>query len=145
MTEMKKMIISKVDYLTISEIANRYSMSVEDFGKLLSKKDESSLRHQIRFSEDELRIIDKEASKLKLTRSKYCRMSYLKVLQDGSYMNLDIKYIKDQSYNVKRDMRVAVSFDNANDYKDMRALARKFSLPFASLMRYLALKNAEEN
>lgn len=134
-------IIEEKDYNTLINMAKKYNMNVEDFGKLISKKVERDIRHQIRFSPDEIEIVDSRAAKLDMTRSEYCRRCYMKVIDEKLYMNLDIKELKKDTYKSKvtRDIRVAISFDDAEQYKIMRKLAKDFSLQFSTLIRYFAL------
>ena len=141
MVDMKNKIINDADYDMITIIAKKYGMGVEDFGKLLSRKPDKDLRHQIPFNADEIFFIDSKAGELNMTRSEYIRRCYMKAIKDKLYMNMDIKELKANTYGgqVVRDIRVSLSFNDAEDYKIMRKVAKDFSLQFSTLIRYFAL------
>lgn len=141
MNNIKTKILSKSDYDMICIMAKKYSMSVEDFGKLLSKKVDKNIRHQIRFNANEIKLIDTKAGNLNMTRSEYCRRCYMKAIENKSYMSMNIRDLKENTYGGKivRDIRVSLSFDDAEQYKEMRKIAKEFSLQFSTLIRYFAL------
>lgn len=138
--DFKYEIINESDIDMIATMANKYNMSIEDFGKLLSKKDKQ-IRHQIRFSEAEIKIVDENAEKLKMNRSEYCRRCYMKAIKNRLYENINISELRGNAYSgeVTRDIRVSVSFTDAEDYKLMRKTAKDLSLKFSTLLRYFAL------
>lgn len=131
-------IVDKKDYEAISKIAAKYSMSVEAFCRLLSKKfNAKQLASQVRFSPEEIQKVDNRASKIGVNRSKYCRLCYKKALKDELYKNFEI--LDAMRSPIKRDVVVNISFDDAEEFKEMKALAKKFSVPFANLLRYFSL------
>ncbi len=131
-------IIAKSDFEIIKKIAKNYNMSIEDFGRLISKKADKPLRHHVRFSDEELKEVDKKAKALKLKRSKYCRLCYKKALEQELYKNINILDAAEKDGTTRKN-RVSISFDSAEEYKKMRELADKFSIHFSSLIRYFAL------
>lgn len=141
MQNMKSSLINQSDYEMISIMAKKYNMSVEDFGRILSKKVEKDIRHQIRFSTDEVKLIDARAEKLNMTRSEYCRRCYMKAIDEKLFADMNIRDLKTNmcSSQTARDVRVALSFDDAEKYKEMRKLAKDLSMHFSTLVRHFAL------
>ena len=132
-------VISTDDLKIIAEIAEKYDMTVVEFGRFIGKgKNEKGVRVHVRFSEDELSIIDKEASKVKLSRSKYCREAYNWFIDSGIYKNVNVKDLREDKSD--RSIRVNVMFPDAEEYKKMHKLAKGFSIPFSTLIRYCALR-----
>lgn len=141
MKNLKMEIINEEDYNVICDMAKKYNMSVDDFGRLLSKKIEKDIRLQVRFSADELKTIDIKAGKYNMSRSEYCRTCCLKAIKEKQYENLNICEIQGDAYNKNtvRDMKVCISFDDAMEYSKMRKVAMDLSMKFSTMVRYFAL------
>lgn len=133
--------IDEGDYEIIESIAAKYNLSVESFGKLISKKNEDN-RPTVRFTEQEMEIIDTRRAKFPMSRSEYCRRCFMKAIDDGSYRDIDIRAIKKDTYNkgtIARTKRAAMTVNNENDFKKMLELCDKLGLQLAALVRYFAL------
>lgn len=152
MSDNKKLIISNDDMLRLKkaeqtfrnvcdEIANKYGISSDDCIKLLSINVNRNIRHQIRFSVDELEIIDNRAAEYNMSRSEYCRRCLIKFMEERAYINLDIPALKKDSYksNEVRDIRIAISFDDPELYLRMKKLSKELSIQLSSLIRCVSL------
>lgn len=134
-------VIKKGDLETIENIAEKYCITVQELGRILSRKTGSYPRLQILLNVDELHNIDRKSKKLDLSRSRYCSMCYKKALKEKLYENINVlQAMSDgESGKMKREHRAVISFDSAKDYRDMKKLADDLGMPFSSLMRYFAL------
>lgn len=134
-------VIKKTDLELLEKIASKYCVSLQELGRIISRKKATYPRLQILLNSDELSKIDKKAKEKKLSRSKYCSMCYKMALKKKCYENIDvIKAIgRNQDEKNKREYRAVISFDNADDYIEMKKLSKKLGIPCSSLMRYFAL------
>lgn len=141
MNNDKDNVIDKSDLELIESMAEKYCITVQELGRILSRKTGSYPRLQILLNVDELHNIDRKSKKLNLSRSRYCSMCYKKALKEKLYENIDVlQAMSDvKSGKMKRDHRAVISFDNAKDYREMKKLADDLGIPFSSLMRYFAL------
>lgn len=137
-------IIEKEDIKILENIAEKYKVDLKELGQYLIKKDTERLVHQIRVNADELSIINNKADKLNMKRSEYVRSCFLKIINDGTFILTDISEIKKTSRNQKRDIKIPISFNNIDEYMKMRTLAKKYSLSFASFLRYISLSTELE-
>lgn len=134
-------VIENEDLKVIETIAEKYCISVQELGRILSRKTGSYPRLQILLNVEELHTIDRRAKKLNLSRAKYCRMCYRKALNEELYDNIDVLKVVSENQNgkLKREHRAVISFDNAKDYRMMKKLSDELGIPFSSLMRYFCL------
>lgn len=134
-------VIENEDLKIIEKIAEKYCISVQELGRIISRRNGSYPRLQILLNLEELHNIDGKAKKLNLSRTKYCSLCYRKALKEKLYENIDVLQAmsETQSGKMKREHRAVISFDNAKDYRDMKKLADNLGIPFSSLMRYFAL------
>lgn len=131
-------VIKKNDLKIIEDIAKKYDMSLVEFGRFIGKlKNEKGVRHHVRFSDDELTYVDKKAKDLNLSRSEYCFDAAKYFIQKEVYKKVDVKDLREA--NGDRGKRVCVSFTNGKEYINMWQLAKGFSIPFSTLIRYCAL------
>lgn len=128
------------DLKIIKKIADKYNLSLQELGRVLTRKNGKYLRLQILLNIDEINLIDERAGALKLSRSKYCTLCYKKALKENLYDNIDILRVVGESENgKKREHRAVISFDMTSDYLEMKKLSDDLGLPFSSLVRYFAL------
>lgn len=134
-------VINGKDLKVIEAIAEKYDMSLVEFGRFIGKlKNEKGIRSHVRFSEDELKYVDAKVKKNKLDRSKYCKIAYQYFMQSDVYKKIDIMDLReDKEEKSVKGKRVCVSFADANEYLKMKNFAKGFSIPFATLIRYCAL------
>lgn len=131
-------LIDEKDMELIQKIAHKYDMSVAEFGRFLGKKNnEKGVRFQIRFSVEELEYVDKLADELEVSRSRYCQIAYRWFVENEIYKTMNILDFKESEG--EKNMRVSVSFNDAEEYKSLRKFAKEFSIPFSALLRYCAL------
>lgn len=135
-------LIDKNDYETIEKIAEKYSLTIQDLGKILANKKKTFLRLQIKLTDDELAAIDRSAASLGLTRSKYCTLCYKRALDFKLYEEIDVLDSETMSKKGKsiRKNVVAISFDNPIEYKKLKEISCKMGIPFSCMMRHFALK-----
>lgn len=138
MDKMIEQILQEEDLNMIKKIADKYKLSIQELGRMLSRKNGQYLRLQILLNVDEINLIDKRAKAVNLSRSKYCTFCYKKALRENLYDNIDILKVVGESEK-KREHRAVISFDMANDYLEMKKLADDLGIPFSSLVRYFAL------
>lgn len=135
-------IISKQDMETLEKIADKYSISIQELGKIISQKERKNyLTLQIRFSDEELNILNERSRKLNIARSKYCVLCYQKAMKEHLYKDLNVlEIIGKERQQSKKTNRINISFSsNENDYKEMKKLAEELGIKFTSLIRYFAL------
>lgn len=133
-------LLQSEDLLMIKKIADKYRLSVQELGRIISRKNGKYYRLQILLNKDEIDLIDKNAKRLKLSRSKYCTLCYKKALRENLYDNIDIlKVVGESESGKKREHRAVISFDMPSDYLEMKKLADDLGIPFSSLVRYFAL------
>ena len=139
--EMNESVIKNEDLKTIEMIAEKYCISIQELGRIISRRNGSYPRLQILLNVEELHSIDRKARNLNLSRTKYCSLCYRKALKDKLYENIDVLQAMSETKNgnMKREHRAVISFDNAKDYREMKKLADNLGIPFSSLMRYFAL------
>lgn len=138
---MEDKILDKSDMEIIEEIANKYCITVLELGRIISRKKQSYPRLQILLSKNELEIIDKKAKEKNISRSKYCSMCFKKALTNKEYENLDVMKIiaRNTEGKDKREERAVISFDNANDYKEIKRVSKSLGIPCSALIRYFTL------
>lgn len=128
------------DLEVIKGIAEKYRLSIQELGRILSRKNGDYPRLQILLNVDEIYSIDKKAKELNLSRSKYCSLCYKKALKEELYKNIDIlKVVGESESGKRREHRAVISFDVSSDYLEMKKLADDLGIPFSSLVRYFAL------
>ena len=128
------------DLEVIKGIAEKYRLSIQELGRILSRKNGDYPRLQILLNIDEIYSIDKKAKELNLSRSKYCSLCYKKAMKEEFYKNIDIlKVVGESESGKRREHRAVISFDVASDYLEMKKLADDLGIPFSSLVRYFAL------
>lgn len=134
-------VIENEDLKIIENMAEKYCVSVQELGRIISRRNGSYPRLQILLNVEELNSIDKKAKELNLSRTKYCSLCYRKALKEKLYDDIDIiqAMSEKQTNKLKREHRAVISFDNAKDYREMKKLADSLGIPFSSLMRYFAL------
>lgn len=131
-------IIDKKDLDLIEEIAEKYDMTLIEFGRFIGKgKNEKGVRCHVRFSVDELIKVDENANALNYSRSKYCQIAYQWFINNEIYKTTNVIDMRETKSD--RNMRVCVSFSNAKEYEKLRELSKGFSIPFSALIRYFAL------
>lgn len=138
---MEDKILDKSDMDIIEAIANKYYISLEELGRILARKKQSYPRLQILLSKSELNIIDKKAKEKNITRSKYCSMCFKKALHNKEYENFDVMKIiaRNTESKEKRGERAVISFENANDYKEIKKVSKDLGIPCSTLIRYFTL------
>lgn len=142
----EEQIIKDEDLRIISNIAKTYNLSVQELGRILARKKATYPRIQILLTIDELNLIDEMAKTLRLSRSKYCSMCCHKALKEELYKNIDmLKVIRESETGNKRVHRAIISYENANEFLEMKKLANDLGTPFSSLMRYFALNIQHQN
>lgn len=131
-------VIHKSDLELLNKMADKYDMSLVDFGRFIVKmKNDKGVRFHVRFSVDELFAVDQKANMLNLTRSKFCNTASKWFVNSDEYKNFKLTTIKETAGD--RDMRVCVLFTDAEDYKSLHELSKRMSIPFSALIRYCAL------
>ncbi len=131
-------VIDASDLNAIKNIAQKYDMTLVEFGRLLGKsKNEKGVRFQIRFTIEESKKIDSLCERYHMARSKYCLMACRKYLENEKYKKINILDVMESREN--REMKVCVSFQHAEDYNKIRSIAKSLSVPFTTLIRYFAL------
>jgi hypothetical protein len=142
-TNIVDKVIDKKDLELIEKLAEKYDMSIVEFGRFLGKKsNEKGVRFQIRFSVDELAYVDEKSNMMDVSRSKYCQMAYQWFVENNIFKSMDISDFKES--DGKKSERVSVLFSDADQYKSMRKMASDFSIPFSALLRYCALNYKTE-
>lgn len=131
-------ILTDDDLKIITGIAEKYSITVQELGRILTRKNYNYPRLQILLNVDEVHSIDRKATSLNLSRSKYCSMCCRKVLREELYKDIDVLKAVGES-GKRREHRAVISFDYSSDYLEFKKLSEELGIPFSSLVRYFAL------
>lgn len=137
-------LINQIDMDTIECIAHSYNMSVLEFARYLSKiaiKNESGVRQQVRFSDEELEKLDRKAAQIGVSRSKLFNLAIAWFINNAVYRDLDVvDYYK---YNTKakstRKNRICILIKNDENFNKLRILSEKLSLNLSELLRYCVM------
>lgn len=131
--------VNKDDISIIEEISKKYNMTIREFGKLLCKSNSTS--KMIRYGSEELNELERRAGKLKMNRSEYIMYCIDKALQEKTYMEMDMKKLKIQTYkcNARRNCRINIYFKKADKLKELEGIAKKFSMQTSTLIREISL------
>lgn len=138
--EKSELFLNDEDINIIEEIADKYNLTMQELGRMMSRKNGRYHRMQILFNSDEMNFIDRKTRELNISRSQYCRLCYRKALKEEIYKDIDIlKVVGGSENNKQREYRAVISFDSSKDYLDVKKLAENLGVPVSSLMRYFAL------
>ena len=131
--------VSKNDISVIEEISKKYNMTIREFVNILSKS--NSNRKMIRYGNEELEELERRATNLKMCRSEYIMYCIDKALQEKTYMEMDMKMLKIQTYkcNARRDNRINVYFKKGDKLEELEGIAKKFSMQTSTLIREISL------
>lgn len=132
--------IENEDLEIIKELAQKYSMSLGEFGKtitILSKG--TTIYKQMRVSRRELDIIVKKAKRLKLKQTDMYILCYRKGIQKENYESIDISKINEQIENETKNICVNVRFTNNKELLQVQNIAEKLGVRVGTLLRYFAL------
>lgn len=142
MNKINDELIEKKDLEILKSMADKYCVSLQELGRIISREKVTYPRLQILLNSKERNIIDSRAKEKNLSRSKYCSICYKVAIENKLYENIDILEVLSRSKNnenEKREERAVISFDNADDYKQMKKLSKELGIPCSSLMRYFSL------
>lgn len=134
-------ILSEKEIEILTGIASMHNLDLNELGKLLSKKDSKTISISIRYSADEVRIIDERADKLRIKRSDYIKRCIVKAISDKEYMNINLRELKENTYKneIKRDIRVPVRINNIDEYMKLLQVTKSLSMQMSSLIRDFSL------
>lgn len=139
-------IIDKQDIETLNQMAKKYKMSFLEFARFIAKIDQKAVKFQIRLSEEEVRLIDESAKMLNLSRGKYvsrgkyCSSAYKWFIENELDKNIVIPEIIELSND--RNIKISISFNNNEEFENITASAKKYSMPISTFIRYCALRYA---
>lgn len=142
MDKINDELLEKNDLEILENIADKYCVSLQELGRIISRKKATYPRLQILLNKNELNIIDGRAKEKNLSRSKYCSICYKVAIENKYYEDIDILEVFSRNYsneNEKREFRAVISFDKADEYKQLKKLSKELGIPSSSLMRYFAL------
>lgn len=137
-------IIQKNDMEQLEKIAEKYDMSLKELCSLILKTqgENSAIRCNVRFSDEEIEKLDKAAAAGGYSRSNYCGNAFKSFIDSNSSLDI-IGLRKDRQTEKKRTIRVCIYFEKTL-YNVLRKTAKEYGVPYSSLVRFLAL-NQEDN
>ena len=137
--ELDYKILSDDDMITIRRLAKKYSMSVTEFGRTISKVGTSTFNRHIRTNNDEYATIKNKAEMAQLSMSAYCVKAAACLVKSGiesiNFTLLNDKRDKKNSDN-KRTQRISISFPSERAYKEICDIATQYNIKYATLIRY---------
>ena len=134
-------IIGGNDMMIVKEMADKYNLSVADFGREITKQNSRNPGRQMRLTEDENRMIRKRANTMNLSMSRYCELcctSFIHKYENGEVDTLTF-YENCRRKGDKRTVRVSVTIYNRKNETKLLHIAQEFSVKLSTLIRYCAL------
>lgn len=125
-------------------IAKKYDMTVNTFCNTILETNVGTTR-QIRFSEEEYRLINNIADSLSLTFNAFvnvCLRNYLDKKDEDSFDKQDMLLHLDRK---KKEKRVNIDFNNIVFAQKINSLAVYYGMPLPSFVRYIIFKYISEN
>lgn len=137
--EVKWEKIEQNDLKIIEEIANKYGITVQEFGKILTKGSTRVLALQFYTNDDENMYLQNCAKEYGMKLSKYIVACCRKGLDEKKYENINLYEIYPPVEKSRKD-RVGVSFDkyNRDVYYRLVEVAEEKNLKAGNLARYFA-------
>ena len=136
-------LLSNEDMETVTKMAEKYSMTVQELGKWLTRKESKVYRIQILLSTKECAYIERKRKKLNLTRSKYSTLCFEKMMKEELYKDIDLSQFCKRSSKAKdegaKKERAVVSICDSNQYMRLKRFCEEYGVPVAGFLRYCAL------
>ncbi len=133
-------VLTQNDLEIVSMIAEKYHLSIQEFGRILARKNEKYPVLQILFTDDEYNQIEEKRKSKNLSRSKYCTLCIRKALSEETYKQINVvDVLGKENRRISRPKRTPISFDNATEYRQAKEISGLLGMPFSSLMRYFSL------
>ena len=129
-------IIKDEDLKVVQGLADKYGISVVDFGKRVVTQTKKVRDRQFRVTDEEYNLILNKSKALGMSLSGYCEYACGVFLKD-KVINKSILTCK--SYGYERVKRIGVIFVDKDIENGILKVAEDFSLQVASLLRYCAL------
>ena len=135
--------INQDDYAILRSIAKKYSMSMGDFGREITrqaKKNERKIGRAVRFTEQEYDHIRRMAKRSDVPASEFCALACNAFLAK-ELDNLPTDYrAKKDGVETTRDKRLEVRFCVDADEIKVLNYANERGIKFSALVRYCALR-----
>lgn len=129
------------DLEVIQEIAKKYNMSMQGFGRELLREFKVTKERQYRVSAEEVELIKDRAEACGLSVMEYGAAACEHFLKKNELDPAIIKFeIGSDSYGQGRDKRANVVFANEDVEVALEKMADENKIPFGSLVRYCVLK-----
>lgn len=128
--------IEMKDMKAIQEIAQRYDMSLVEFGRTIITQTKKRTQRQIRVSEHEYEIISAKAEAKGLNLMRYCDYACNEFLKKKV---IDKDYFDYRTYGEGRKKRIAVEFKDSEVEASLLSVADKHDIEIGTLIRYCAL------
>lgn len=133
-------VIDETDMSVIETIAKKYKMSVVEFGRFLGKSSNAKgVRFHVRFTVDEMEIVNNKASYMGTSRSKLCAHAWKDFLDSGAYKKFNVRDVKGKDDESGRTERICVIFQEPEEFEKLQEIAASYSIPFSALLRYCVL------
>ena len=125
----------------VNQIAEKYNVTTGDIMKILSSERKDKDNFHIRFSENELKVVDEKCRKSGLNRSSYCALCFKKAVDERLYQDIDVVQIARRNFgDERRNKRVHVSIKKLGvNAKDVIVFADEIGVEVSALLRYAAL------
>ena len=130
------------DMLVIEDIAKKYNISLRNLAQIITQEQTAVSKKliHVRFTEQEIKIVDKKAKNAGMSRSGLCRYACLKVINEYTKMkDINLKKIEEGHGTGSRNIRVCVSFKNIEEKRKINEFADNLSLSYSSFIRFCML------
>jgi len=134
-------VIEHEDMLIIRGLAEKYKMSVADFGRVIVRQAERNLSRHVRVSDDEYNYILAKAGAQDITITEWCSYACHSFLQQNKENNM-FNEIRNQfaEKRKKRGRRISVSLKNRREDTELQKIAAEYSIKISALIRFCILK-----
>lgn len=132
--------IEKKDMTVLEDLAQKYNMSMVEFGRAIIAQTKVRNERQYRVSEEEFEMISDMAERRGMTRMGYSEAACERFIREGREDPAVVKYeIGSTRYGFERTKRITVRFANEEVEDKLVDIAAEYKIDMGSLIRYCAL------
>lgn len=133
-------VINPVDMRTIRSMAEKYGMTVADFGRFITRQSVNRTNRQVRVTPTEYEIIRSNAKRLDLNVSRYCELCCKQFLENVEEKGISPEIFREnQKRKEKRTRLFTIMILNGDRERKLAEVAATYSIKISSLIRYCAL------